>query len=135
MSDGTLQGVARGSRHSLQSFGRTCLRAGNAKDIAKIVLKAAQAPVPGGMYRDARRRPNATLLPPPYVIKPVAEGSSVGVFMVRRRRQHEHPPQESNCPDWAFGERVVVEPYIPGKELTCAVMGRKRRASSRSAPP
>jgi len=60
-------------------------------------------------------------LPPPYVIKPVAEGSSVGVFIVRE--DHGHPPQELTRPDWAFGDRILVEPYIPGKELTCAVMG------------
>ena len=56
-------------------------------------------------------------------IKPVAEGSSVGVFIVRE--DHKHPPQELTRADWAFGERVLVEPYIPGKELTCAVMGDK----------
>ena len=63
------------------------------------------------------------LLPPPYVVKPVAEGSSVGVFIVRE--DHKHPPQELTRADWAFGERVLVEPYIPGKELTCAVIGEQ----------
>jgi D-alanine-D-alanine ligase len=63
----------------------------------------------------------AHLLPPPYVIKPVAEGSSVGVFIVRE--DHGAPPQELTRADWTFGERVLVEPFIPGKELTCAVMG------------
>ena len=37
--------------------------------------------------------------------------------------QHAHPPQELTREDWAFGEQVLVERYIPGKELTCAVMG------------
>jgi len=55
------------------------------------------------------------------VIKPIAEGSSVGVFIVRE--DHVHPPQELNREDWAYGERVIVENYIAGKELTCAVMG------------
>jgi D-alanine-D-alanine ligase len=57
----------------------------------------------------------------PYVIKPIAEGSSVGVFIVTE--QHAHPPQELTRADWSFGERVLVEQYIPGKELTCAVIG------------
>jgi D-alanine-D-alanine ligase len=61
------------------------------------------------------------LLPAPYVIKPLAEGSSVGVFMVRE--DHKHPPQELTRPDWKYGDQILVEPYIPGKELTCAVMG------------
>jgi len=60
---------------------------------------------------------------PPYVIKPIAEGSSVGVFIVQK--DHKHPPQELNRPDWAFGDMVLAEKYIPGKELTCAVMGDK----------
>jgi D-alanine-D-alanine ligase len=59
----------------------------------------------------------------PYVVKPVDEGSSVGVFIVTEA--HEHPPQELSRDDWSFGEQVLVERYIPGKELTCAVMGDK----------
>jgi D-alanine-D-alanine ligase len=55
------------------------------------------------------------------VIKPVAEGSSVGVFIVTEA--HEHPPQELYRDDWTFGELVLCEKFIPGKELTCAVMG------------
>ena len=51
----------------------------------------------------------------------MAEGSSVGVFIVRE--DHAHPPQELTRADWKYGERVLVEPFIPGKELTCAVMG------------
>ena len=63
------------------------------------------------------------LLAPPYVVKPIAEGSSVGVFIVAG--DHAHPPQELNREDWAYGDRVIVEKYIAGKELTCAVMGEE----------
>src|SRR5215831_17855862 len=52
---------------------------------------------------------------------PVAEGSSVGVFIVTQ--EHPHPPQELYRDDWTFGELVMVERYVPGKELTCAVLG------------
>jgi len=45
----------------------------------------------------------------------------VGVFIVTA--QHANPPQELYRDDWAFGEMVMVERYIPGKELTCAVLG------------
>jgi D-alanine-D-alanine ligase len=55
------------------------------------------------------------------VIKPIAEGSSVGVFIVTEA--HEHPPQELMREDWSFGELVLCERYVAGKELTCAVMG------------
>ena len=93
------------------------------KDITKTVLKAAGVPVPGGVVATRVEAASRHLLPPPYVIKPVAEGSSVGVFIVRE--DMKHPPQELTRPDWSFGDRVLVEPYIPGKELTCAVMGDK----------
>jgi D-alanine-D-alanine ligase len=55
------------------------------------------------------------------VIKPVSEGSSVGVIIVREERSH--PPQELLREDWTFGEKVLVESYVAGRELTCAVMG------------
>jgi D-alanine-D-alanine ligase len=45
------------------------------------------------------------------------------VFIVTEA--HEHPPQELFSEDWTFGDDVMVEPFIPGKELTCAVMGDK----------
>jgi D-alanine-D-alanine ligase len=57
------------------------------------------------------------------VIKPIAEGSSVGVFIVSEN--HSHPPQELNRDDWPFGDRVLAEHYVAGKELTCAVMGEE----------
>jgi D-alanine-D-alanine ligase len=91
------------------------------KDIAKTVLAAAGVPVPGGVVATRTEAAKRHLLSPPYVIKPVAEGSSVGVFIVRE--DLKYPPQELTRPDWSFGDRVLVEPYIPGKELTCAVMG------------
>src|SRR5207237_5072172 len=50
-------------------------------------------------------------------------GSRLGVFIVGA--DHEHPPQELNRHDWAYGELVLVENYIPGKELTCAVRGEE----------
>jgi D-alanine-D-alanine ligase len=53
----------------------------------------------------------------------LSEGSSVGVFIVRA--DHAHPPQELSRSDWKYGDRVLVEPFIPGKELTCAVIDNK----------
>ena len=119
--DGTLQGLLEVLGIPYSHSGVLASALAMKKDIAKSVLEAAGVPVPGGMVvarSDAARR---HLLPLPYVIKPVAEGSSVGVFIMRE--DHKHPPQELTRTDWAFGDQVLVEPYIPGKELTCAVMG------------
>jgi D-alanine-D-alanine ligase len=121
--DGTLQGLLEILGIPYSHSGVLASSLAMQKDIAKTVLKAAGVPVPGGMVVSRTEAAKKHLLPPPYVIKPVAEGSSVGVFIVRE--DHKHPPQELNRPDWSFGELVLIEPYIPGKELTCAVMGDK----------
>ena len=121
--DGTLQGVLEILGIPYTHSGVLASALAMQKDLAKIVLKASGVPVPGGMVASRVEAAKQHLLPPPYVIKPVAEGSSVGVFIVRE--DHKHPPQELTRSDWKFGERVLVEPYIPGKELTCAVMGDK----------
>ncbi len=60
-------------------------------------------------------------MPPPYVIKPLREGSSFGVVIVREGQ--ESPPQMVRSDEWRYGEMVMVERFIPGRELTCAVMG------------
>ena len=121
--DGTLQGMLEILGIPYTHSGVLASALAIQKDIAKSVLKAAQVPVPGGLIATRADAAKRHLLPLPYVVKPVAEGSSVGVYIVRE--DHKHPPQELTRTDWAFGERVLLEPYIAGKELTCAVMGDK----------
>jgi D-alanine-D-alanine ligase len=119
--DGTLQGMLEILGIPYSHSGVMASSVAMQKDIAKTVLKAGGVPVPGGGLYGRMDVAKAHILPPPYVIKPVAEGSSVGVFIVRE--DQAHPPQELTRADWSFGEQVLVEPFIPGKELTCAVMG------------
>ena len=57
------------------------------------------------------------------MLKPIAEGSSYGVFIVREGQAH--PPQELTRPNWAYGEFLLAESFVAGRELTCAVMGGK----------
>ncbi len=121
--DGTLQGILEIVGIPYSHSGVLASALAMQKDIAKTVLKAAGVPVPGGVVASRVEAAKKHLLPPPYVIKPVAEGSSVGVFIVRE--DFKHPPQELTRADWSFGETVLVEPFIRGKELTCAVMGDK----------
>jgi D-alanine-D-alanine ligase len=91
------------------------------KEVTKVMFRAAGIPVPDGKVISRFEAAKEHALPRPYVIKPLAEGSSVGVFIVTE--QHDHPPQELFRDDWAYGDQVMVERYIAGKELTCAVMG------------
>jgi D-alanine-D-alanine ligase len=119
--DGTLQGVLEILAIPYTHSGVMASAVAMQKDIAKALFRAAEVPVPEGLVVSRFEAAKSHLLPPPYVIKPIAEGSSVGVFIVRE--DHAHPPQELSREDWAYGERMLVEKYIPGKELTCAVMG------------
>jgi D-alanine-D-alanine ligase len=121
--DGTLQGLLEVLGIAYSHSGVLASALAMQKELAKTVLKAAHVPVPGGHVVTRAEAAKAHLLLRPYVIKPVAEGSSVGVFIVRE--DHKHPPQELTRVDWKFGEIVLVEPFIAGKELTCAVMGDK----------
>ena len=75
------------------------------------------------MVVNRRYSANAHVMPAHYVVNHVSEGYSVGVIIVREDRTH--PPQELLREDWAFGDEVLVEKFIPGRELTCAVMGNE----------
>jgi D-alanine-D-alanine ligase len=91
------------------------------KHQAKIMLKAAGIPVTDHVIVSRPEAARSHVMAPPYVIKPIAEGSSFGVFIVKGGVSH--PPQEILREDWNCGEEVMVERFIPGRELTCAVMG------------
>ncbi len=119
--DGTIQGLLEILAISYSHSGVLASALAMQKDTAKVQIAAAGVPVAEGVVASRFEAAKRHLLPPPYVIKPVAEGSSVGVFLVTEG--HDHPPQELYREDWAFGEWVLCERYIPGKELTCAVMG------------
>jgi D-alanine-D-alanine ligase len=119
--DGTLQGILEILAIPYTHSGVMASAVAMQKDVAKALFTAAAVPVPTGSVVSRLEAAKGHVLAPPYVIKPIAEGSSVGVFIVRE--DHAHPPQELTRADWPYGERVIVEQYIPGKELTCAVMG------------
>jgi D-alanine-D-alanine ligase len=119
--DGTLQGILEILDIPYTHSGVMASAVAMQKDFAKALFQAAGVPVPEGLVASRLEVAKSHVLPPPYVIKPLAEGSSVGVFIVTAA--HAHPPQELHRHDWPYGERVLVEKYIPGKELTCAVMG------------
>jgi len=119
--DGCVQGVLEtlGLAYTHSGVLASALAMDKAK--AKAVLAAAGVTVPGGGLYNRFDVAKAHVLAPPYVVKPNAEGSSVGVFLVFEGANS--PPQAVIAPDWHFGEEVMVEPYIAGQELAVAVMG------------
>lgn len=93
------------------------------KERAKAAFRAAGLPVAHSITAERRRVAAEHQMARPYVVKPISEGSSVGVFIVREGSNG--PPGALAAPDWNLGEYVMVEEYIPGRELTVAVMGSR----------
>lgn len=91
------------------------------KPKAKDVMAAAGVPVIDHLLVSRLEAARAHAMAPPYVIKPPAEGSSLGVLIVRE--DAIHPPQQLYADDWPYGETLMVEKFISGRELTCAVRG------------
>ena len=121
--DGTMQGILEILRIPYTHSGVLASALAMDKPVAKQVMAAAGIPIPEGRVISRAEAAKAHALTRPYVLKPVAEGSSVGVFIVTE--EHAHPPQELTRPDWAFGDELLAEKFIAGLELTCAVMGER----------
>ena len=94
------------------------------KAAAKAVFASAGLPVARGGMVDVAALEHADPMPLPYVVKPVNEGSSVGVEIMREGGNR----RASVAAAWQFGPTAMVEEYIPGRELTVAVMGDRALA-------
>jgi D-alanine-D-alanine ligase len=89
------------------------------KAASRAVFASAGLPIAAGRVIDIGELELADPLPRPYVVKPLNEGSSVGVEILRvgENRRHEI------ARDWRFGPQALVEEFVPGRELTVGVMG------------
>jgi D-alanine-D-alanine ligase len=121
--DGTIQGVLEILSIPYTHSGVLASALAMQKDLAKLVLAGAGVPVAHGIVVDRAEAARRHVLEPPYVLKPISEGSSFGVVIVKEGRAH--PPQEVGREDWPYGERLLAERFVDGKELTCAVMGER----------
>lgn len=119
--DGTIQGVLEFLRIPYTHSGVLASALAMNKHLAKIMFKSAGIPVTDHLIAGRAEVAKAHVMAPPYVVKPIADGSSFGIFIVKA--DQSHPPQELLREDWTMGEEVMVERYIPGRELTVAVMG------------
>ena len=105
--DGTIQGVLETVGIPYSHSGVLASSLAMQKDLAKTVMATAGVPVPEGLTLTRAEVAKGHAMAPPYVIKPVADGSSVGVFIVTEA--HAHPPQELFREDWPHGEQLLVE--------------------------
>lgn len=93
------------------------------KPRAKAVMRDSGLPVPGGEVVAISSLTGQHPAALPYVLKPIADGSSFGVYIIQEEDQSS-PIGEDLSPD-LFGGQAMVEPFIEGRELTVAVLGDK----------
>ncbi len=122
--DGAIQGVLDWLGIPYTHSGVRASSVAMDKEAAKALFLSAGLPIAPGRMVAIEALEAADPMPLPYVIKPVNEGSSVGVTVVRcgdnRRAEIAR--------NWTFGPRALVEEYIPGRELTVAVLDDKALA-------
>jgi D-alanine-D-alanine ligase len=123
--DGTVQGM-------MDLMGLTYTHSGLAtsviaidKDLTKQALVPHGIPMPGGRIVQSAELYERDPLARPYVLKPVNEGSSVGVAIVTDTSNYGNPIRRDVTGPWQQFDSLLAEPFIRGKELTCAVLADK----------
>lgn len=93
------------------------------KELTKQRLVPAGIPMPKGTIVDSESLYSGDPLPRPYVLKPVNEGSSVGVAIVKSDSNYGNPISRNATGPWQEFDSLLAEPFIKGRELTVAVLG------------
>lgn len=118
--DGCIQGVLECLQIPYTHSGVLASALAMHKQCAKAVMKPAGVPVAEARVVTRAEAAAAHVLPPPYVVKPVDEGSSVGVLIVR---PGTNDAARAILAGGGPEDVVMVERYVAGRELTCAVIG------------
>jgi len=104
------------------------------KQLTKQHLVPHGIPMPGGEVVASRDLFRADPLPRPYVVKPVNEGSSVGVAIVTADGNYGNPIGPEVAGPWQEFDHLLAEPFIRGRELTVAVLGDRALAVTELRP-
>jgi D-alanine-D-alanine ligase len=119
--DGCVQGLLELLRLPYTHSGVLASALAMHKQRAKDVYQAAGLPIVKSIVVDRKAAAREHLMEPPYVVKPVNEGSSVGVFIIRKG--DNRPPEALGTEKWELSDLMMVEEYVPGRELSIGVMG------------
>lgn len=121
--DGSVQGMMdlMGLRYTHSGMATSVIAID--KQLTKQQLVPHGIPMPGGMIVPSRSLFERDPLPRPYVVKPVNEGSSVGVAIVTDEGNYGNPIARDAAGPWQAFEELLAEPFIRGRELTVAVLG------------
>jgi D-alanine-D-alanine ligase len=121
--DGRVQGVLDYLKLPYTHSGVLASALAMDKAKAKAVFATIGLPLATGKLMDRHDAARAHPMPVPYVVKPNNAGSSLGVYIVREGANR--PPEQLLDPDWAYGEDVLVEEFVGGREFTVTVLGEK----------
>lgn len=121
--DGTVQGMMDLMGIKYTHSGLTTSVIAIDKQLTKSALVSHGIPMPGGMVVESEALYHADPLPRPYVLKPVNEGSSVGVAIVTDTSNYGNPIRRDAEGPWQQFAELLAEPFIRGRELTVAVLG------------
>jgi D-alanine-D-alanine ligase len=121
--DGSVQGMLDLMRLKYTHSGLATSVIAIDKQLTKLLLVPAGIPMPGGRIVKSETLYDADPLPRPYVLKPVNEGSSVGVAIVTDEGNYGNPIGRDVAGPWSEFDELLAEPYIRGRELTTAVLG------------
>ncbi len=121
--DGTVQGMMdlMGLKYTHSGLATSVIAID--KQLTKSALVPHGIPMPGGMVVESEALYHADPLPRPYVLKPVNEGSSVGVAIVTDSSNYGNPISRDVEGPWRQFDHLLAEPFIRGRELTVAVLG------------
>jgi D-alanine-D-alanine ligase len=104
------------------------------KELTKMVLVPHGIRMPAGRVVESSSLFREDPMPRPYVVKPVNEGSSVGVAIVTEEGNYGSPIGRDVEGPWNHFERLLAEPFVRGRELTVAVLGGEALAVTELKP-
>lgn len=123
--DGTVQGMLDLMQIPYTHSGLATSVIAIDKELTKQQLVPAGIPMPAGKMVKSKDIFEADPLPRPYVLKPVNEGSSVGVAIVTDQGNYGNPIGRDVTGPWQEFDELLAEPFIKGRELTTSVLGGK----------
>jgi D-alanine-D-alanine ligase len=128
--DGCIQGVLEIMRVPYTHSGVLASAIAMDKPLARHIFASLGLRVADGKVIERRSLASGDPMARPYVVKPIDQGSSIGVHIVRDGDNLA----AVEAAEAAFGERVLIEKFVPGRELTVAVMGDKPVAVTELRP-
>ena len=132
--DGTVQGLLELMQIPYTHSGLTTSAIAIDKELTKLVLVPRGIRMPAGQVVESQTLFERDPLPRPYVLKPVNEGSSVGVAIVTEGGNHGSPIGRNVPGPWHDFDHLLAEPFIKGRELTVAVLGDEPLAVTELEP-